>query len=442
MKNLINLTDSQNKAINAFLDFLVNDENYFTITGSAGTGKSFLVKHLLQTFYSKYSAYCLLLQKDIKEFNVCITATTNKATNVLKDFLSDVASIKLNTKVTTIYSLLNLRVSYNKNTGETELINANRNVSVASKLNTANTNLIFIDEASFIDEKLQKIIELNVKEHNAKIVYIGDKYQLAPVGQTYTVFDSVAGDKIELTEIVRNHGNILATGMLFKDTVKTDKFIDISYDNKEIIHTSGEEFKRLIEKEFSQPNWNTSKSKVIAWTNERVQEYNAHIRNVLHKPKLFSIGETVITNNFISSASSRHAFKRSIDSEVVITKVDTITNTIFGVDGRMIEIDNNFISFMPYNYSDAKKLMNTYAKNKDWSKYFEVKNTWFDLRAVYACSVHKAQGSTYENVFIDLSDIGSNWCASDVARLMYVAITRASKKVICYGELPYQYRGG
>ena len=57
------LTQDQQKANNAFLDFLVSDENFFVIQGAAGTGKSFLIKHLLETFYAKYKAYCLLLQK-------------------------------------------------------------------------------------------------------------------------------------------------------------------------------------------------------------------------------------------------------------------------------------------------------------------------------------------------------------------------------------------
>jgi exodeoxyribonuclease-5 len=108
---------------------------------------------------------------------------------------------------------------------------------------------------------------------------------------------------------------------------------------------------------------------------------------------------------------------------------------------------------MPIDFKNTKKAMKLIAnmakkakkEGKDtearnhWKKYFEIKESWLDLRAVYASSVHKSQGSTYETVFIDLADIGANWDAISVARLMYVAVSRASKKVVCYGRLPNRY---
>jgi ATP-dependent exoDNAse (exonuclease V) alpha subunit len=74
-----------------------------------------------------------------------------------------------------------------------------------------------------------------------------------------------------------------------------------------------------------------------------------------------------------------------------------------------------------------------------WPRFFEVKETWFDLRALYASTINKAQGSTYDTVFLNLNDIGENWDANAVARLMYVGITRAAKQVVCYGQLPDHY---
>ena len=81
------------------------------------------------------------------------------------------------------------------------------------------------------------------------------------------------------------------------------------------------------------------------------------------------------------------------------------------------------------------------ADPSNWKKFFEVKETWLDLRAVYASSIHKSQGSTYDTVFLNLADIGKNWNATDVARLLYVGITRAAKQVVCYGYLPDRYCG-
>ncbi len=64
-----------------------------------------------------------------------------------------------------------------------------------------------------------------------------------------------------------------------------------------------------------------------------------------------------------------------------------------------------------------------------------------DLRPGYASTVHKAQGASVDDVYIDLSDVGTNGNSEEVARLLYVAISRARKNVYLYGNLPEVYGG-
>jgi len=426
MSKLI-LTKDQEKANNAFLDFLVSDDNFFIIQGAAGTGKSFLIKYLLNTFYNKYKSYCLLLQKDPKQFNIKVTATTNKAVTVIEDFLQGECL-----DVRTIFSLLGLKVVNDRKTGKTSLEFNSNNVPDLPK-----NMLIFIDEASFISNELFNIIQdLLVKTHNAKVIFIGDQYQLAPVNFNQTIMEQLKCKKAVLDEIVRNSGDILLAGTKFRKTVETGLFTPISYNDTNLLHVKGKEFQQRIEDSFSHPDWTPNTSKVLAWTNEKVQAYNQHIRTFLKLPKLFQIGETVITNEYIQGKN----YSASVDSEVMITKINAMATTkMYGVEGYIIELDHSHVGFMPINFQDKKNLMKELSANKEWKKFFEVKETWLDLRPVYASSIHKSQGSTYGTVFLDLSDIGKNWNATDVARLMYVAITRASKQVICYGYLPDRY---
>lgn len=429
------LTQDQQKANNAFLDFLVSDENFFVIQGAAGTGKSFLIKHLLETFYSKYKAYCLLLQKEVKEFDIKITATTNKAVNVIDDFLRTLLSNRSDIQLNTIYSLLGLKVTNDHKTGKTTLTFSNGGSALMFSSNII--PLIFIDEASFIGEELHEIIcEVLKSQAKAKIVYIGDKYQLAPIGQQFSAMDTLQCTKVSLDEIVRNSGHILATGTQFRRTVETGKFQPIQYNNADVIHVKGPVFQQMVEDSFKHSHWDTSTSRVLAWTNDRVQEYNLHIRTALNLPTGFEVGEYVITNEFIKGNSN---YSRSVDSEVLITNINAVATDVYGVKGRMIELDNTYVGFLPTNFKDAKRLMKDLADKKEWKKFFEVKENWLDLRAVYSSSIHKSQGSTYETVFLDLADIGKNWNATDVARLLYVGITRASKQVVCYGYLPDRY---
>ena len=131
-----------------------------------------------------------------------------------------------------------------------------------------------------------------------------------------------------------------------------------------------------------------------------------------------------------------------VDSEVRITDIQDMDYDQQGVMGRWITINDKHTAFLANNFDDVKNLLKKYAAKKQWRDFFEIKDTWLDLRSVYASTVHKSQGSTYETVFIDLADIGKNYIASDVARLLYVATSRASKKVVCYGQLPDRYTGG
>ena len=71
--------------------------------------------------------------------------------------------------------------------------------------------------------------------------------------------------------------------------------------------------------------------------------------------------------------------------------------------------------------------------------YYEISNQTLDLRKVEASTVHKAQGSTLDTVFIDLDDISKCTQKQLTAKLLYVAASRARKKIIFFGELAKRY---
>ena len=70
---------------------------------------------------------------------------------------------------------------------------------------------------------------------------------------------------------------------------------------------------------------------------------------------------------------------------------------------------------------------------KAWKDYLTHQNLVFDVRAPYARTVHKSQGSEYRTVFIAQSDIKKairNGYYIDYSRLMYVALSRAITRVV------------
>jgi hypothetical protein len=65
-----------------------------------------------------------------------------------------------------------------------------------------------------------------------------------------------------------------------------------------------------------------------------------------------------------------------------------------------------------------------------WFDFYRLQKYFADLRPGYCLTVHKSQGSTYNNVFIDVNDIVSNPDHEETLRCLYVAVSRASENVV------------
>ena len=62
--------------------------------------------------------------------------------------------------------------------------------------------------------------------------------------------------------------------------------------------------------------------------------------------------------------------------------------------------------------------------------YFQFIDQFADIIYGYAITTHKSQGSTYQNVYIDMSDIiHNNPNHKNSHQCLYTAVTRASEKI-------------
>lgn len=426
---MITLSQGQKQAADAFLQFMLDPSvNEMVISGFAGTGKSTLTRYILDNLHSQMSLVNLINGYDVESngLTVHITATTNKAARVVSE-LSGYAN------PVTIHSLLGLTIRNDYKTGKQILDRKNAK--------TIHDSLIIIDEASFIDRQLLDYIRKGTV--NSKILYIGDPYQLAPTYENACPIFEQGIFEANLTQVLRNQGAIEQAAEEFRKMVYNVQYNpEVPIDGSKILHVDGPTFQAMIDKEFTLRSHIPDHAKVLAWTNNRVHQYNAHIR-ALHTPEpFFTKGEHVITNKPISLKDQNIP----TDGHCEITSDPSPSTRSFptlweqDIEGYYVRIDDNSsLHFVPANQKDAQTLMKLAAKQKDWVTYFNIKDTWLDLRPVHASTVHKSQGSTYEKAFIDLSDIGRCNITSDVARMLYVALSRASQQVILYGNLPVKY---
>lgn len=410
----ITLTEDQQNALDAFHQFLTDPiETVFVLSGYSGCGKSTLVR-ILMDHLPGFMKTAKLINPAQKEFAVELTATTNKAAENLSNITGYPAK--------TIHAFLELRVQNDFATNTSRLIprTADRKEGY----------LLFIDEASYVDKQLlQYIFQLTA---NCKIVFIGDPAQLTPVkAQGTPVFDANFSGAALTTVVRQAEGNpIVDLSTKFRHTVNTGEFFSFTPDGHHIQYMERDAFKKAIETEFTRPGWRYQDSKILAWTNKCVIGYNHFVRNLAKGDPNFQVNDYAVCNSFINAG--RYAIKT--DQLVQITGISA-EQELHGVKGKMMTLDFGNTVFQPNSLADKNARIKQARANSEIHLIAEIETTWIDLRAAYACTINKAQGSTFDEVFIDLDDIRRCNSGDQIARMLYVAVSRARNHVYLTGDL-------
>lgn len=414
----------------SFMDVIkfVNDpdEQFMTLSGGAGTGKTYFIAQVAKGILRHR-------EKGSPLHTVAVTATTNKAVAVIAEAIGHMS------EVVTIYNFMNLRISENFSTGTVKVI-PTKNWCVHSG------TLLIIDECSMINSELYKWLERGL-DNTCKVLFVGDKNQLAPIKEELSPIYSQGYKQSVLTIPVRNAEQpaLMALCEQMKQTVVTGIFTPIVEVPGVIDLIDGTQLKGILEREYTQED---PARRVLAYTNKRVIEYNTHIRGLRGYVAPFEIGE-ILSNNSATNGGSSNATTLYTDQLVRVLnitddrenhdivkgyKVRTITMVVEDLTtGTLYEIT----CFADVN--DRSEVLKHYSSSKKWDRYFKIKNAFPDLRSVAASTIHKAQGSTYESVIVDLADIGRCTTKPQTSRMQYVALSRARTRLYIRGCLPARF---
>lgn len=410
----ITLTTDQAAALVAIQDFIMDPiEQVFVLKGSSGCGKSTLVRKIIDEI-PRMIQMARMVDEDQKQYRVELTATTNKAAENLSE-LSGMEAV-------TIHSFLSLKLVTDHKTGKTSLV---------TRPNTEQSDaILFVDEASFIDPELLGLIFKQTK--GCKIIFIGDPYQLRTVGAFNTpVFDTTAFKSAALEQPVRqaNGSPIIDLSVKFREAVKTGESFRFKPDGTVIRRLSRDDFNAEVLAEFGRPDWAYKDSKVLAWTNKRVVAYNEFINEHKNGVPHFQKGDYAVNNSFVSSG------KVSIKTDALV-HIQDISEPFehLGVWGRDYTV-NGINFFRPEDPQEAKERVKRGRAKDEFEVLRIINDTWIDLRAVFAQTINKSQGSTYGKVYIDLDDIGNCNVKDQLYRMLYVGVSRAKYGVIFTGDL-------
>jgi len=371
----INYNEEQKNAIKSALI-----KNILIITGGPGTGKTTIIKSIIELYRSLNKLnYDRLVEK------IALLAPTGRASKRLSETTLLPA--------TTIHRFL----KWNKD-NDRFLIN---------EYNKSPVEFVIIDEASMIDTYLMDNLLRGLKT-DTKIILVGDHNQLPSVGPGQLlkdIIDSEIINKIVLKELYRQQegSNIITlahdvnSGLI--DNSIFDNEGDLNFVETNDIASNIKE----ISKEYKDVDY--KKFQILApmyKTINGIDNLNKIIQDIFN-PKSstkneISVGDVVFRENDkvlqLTNMPEENIFNGDIG---IIKEVSKKQITI--------DFDGNVVKFTPSNYKNFKH--------------------------GYAISIHKSQGSEFDYVIIPVS---LNYSKMLYRKLYYTAITRCKKKLIIVGS--------
>lgn len=439
------LGEEQELALAKIKDFIKLSKNTaFSLTGAAGTGKTLCTKYLIDWLEDEGYMYTLC-------------APTHKAALVLKQYTDR--------DTNTLHRLLAL--SPNIQILDLDL----RELEFVTSKTTNNipyNGVVLCDEASMINDDLFDLLIEKVEERNTKIIFISDPAQLIPVRQqrkskVYNLEDSYFLTKIyrqsdknsilPILQELRSH----EIGKLISCSGEDGKLI-VDADIKEFLKKAVDEIKVSINSK------NILHTRITAYTNKRVELYNQAVRKFIfgeaeeyNKNEILTAYENgsyegleyynsmdyIIVEEPIKVLRYLPYFKEVLGYELVL--YDQYENSEFKIFILSKDNSENCFSELAGTIEqirlraiDAKK-RKLRVSGRYWKMYYELINSFttpvdlfFDNRLIrkksfdygYATTVHKSQGSSYDNVFVDMRNIKT--CKDSLVRrqLQYVAMSR------------------
>jgi exodeoxyribonuclease-5 len=428
----VTLNQGQQDAAEGFFKFLFGPDKEMGITGPGGVGKTFLLGYMIDKIMPQYFETCKLMGVDPDFESVQMTSTTNKAAEVL--------SLDCGRPTSTVQSFLNLKVHDDYATGKSSLVKT-RNWTVHER------KILFVDECSLIDTPLHRTI--NEGTQDCKIVYVGDHCQMAPITETISPVFCSNIPFYHLTE-PRRTGNphLQALNQQLRDTVETGQFQPIKIIPGVIDLLDGNQMEAEIAARFTAQ---TLEARVLAYTNKRAIEYNDHIRYIRGLPDAFTVGEFLINNHALPLKSYMLSVEEEVEIINIHPKVIRLHVDCFGGEDVYLEVQDCDIKTrlgmtftgvkLPCDRVHYSALLKWLAQRKAWAKVYSLKHMILDLRQRDSSTVYKAQGSSLDTVLIDATNISLCHNPSQVARMLYVAASRARHRVVFYGELAAKYGG-
>ncbi len=402
-KTDIMLSEKQKEAIRA-----INDNNVTIITGGPGTGKTTIIKSIIEIYKQK-------------KYKIVLCAPTGRAAKRMTETTGEEAS--------TLHRLLEIG-----KVDEESLFKKDSEYQGAP----IDGDIIIVDEVSMVDMFIMSYL-LDCIYLGTKLILVGDSDQLPSVGPGSVLQDLIASEKIVTVHldkifrqaakskiIVNAHRVNNGKGFISKEDPELEK--DSKQDFYFIKENSQE---KILEEVLSLCNGRLKKFgdydffeniQVLSPTKKGLlgtKEMNKALQNELNPHRegenekasmgaIFRIGDRVmqIKNNYDISWERRSDGSVEIGNGVFNGEMGTITN----IDEKQKNVRVKF---------DDEKVC--------WYEFNELEQ----LEHSYCITIHKAQGSEFDVVIMIIPQAAPMLLTRN---LLYTGLTRAKKLLIVIGN--------
>ncbi len=445
------LTKSQKIAKKKILDFLKSKNKIFLLTGKPGVGKTTIIGNVLKDLLEK-DRNELLSFDGSSNINVAGIALAHQAKNVLGKQIPFVY---------TFAKAYKLKEHIDQETGERKFVYDKYNQDIC--IGEENIPVFVHDEVSQYTKKMLSIV-LEKTSVFSKIIFIGDKAQLPPIDvnnemeedEDSPVFDLEIPEecKHELTKRIRQkEGNpILDLSDVIREEIFSNKEIKRVLEiikREKIINGKGYKnilYSNLLKEVKNEDFLNTC---IIAFRNKTINYFNPIIRNeILNFPKRKIVPDDIIcmTDNYYHKENGFTKYILYNSDKLEIKNVYKQVKRFFGggsvyynIECYVCDLKQTDKKFIVPTEKGSIQFENALSEiaNKCKQKIIRWDVFWGFKKQVcyyiygYAITAYKVQGSTYDNVFVDINDILLTGPLTPKRKLqtIYTAITRARNVV-------------
>ena len=400
-KTDIILSDKQKEAIRA-----INDNNVTIITGGPGTGKTTIIKSIIEIYKTK-------------KYKIVLCAPTGRAAKRMTETTGEEAS--------TLHRLLEIG-----KVDEESLIKKDVEYQGAP----IDGDIIIVDETSMVDMFVMSYL-LGCIYKGTKLILVGDTDQLPSVGPGSVLKDLIASHKITTVHLDK----------IFRQAAKSKIIVNAHRVNKGEKFIEQQEDEEGTKQDFffiKENNEQRILKEVLSLCNGRLKKFGDY--DFFESIQVL----TPTKKGILGTKELNKALQQELNPHREGENEKNSMGAIFRIGDRVMQIKNNYDLYWERKNGDNLEVGNgvfngetgtiTNINDKEKNirvKFDDEKVAWYeynDLEQIehsYCITIHKAQGSEFDVVIMIIPQAAPMLLTRN---LLYTGITRAKKLLIVIGN--------